>query len=88
VPFDSHKSFYNKAVLLDDDDYIMLRSYNTIVSTFNRSTGQLIIKGLYSMTTRRHIRAFIIYLQRANLLNDDIDISSKNLLKLYGAKAE
>jgi hypothetical protein len=88
VPFDSHKSFYNKAVLLDDDDTIMLRSYNTIVSYYKRSSGQLSIKGLYSMTTRRHIRAFIIYLQRANLIDDDIDISSKNLLKLYGAKAE
>ena len=45
-------------VLIMDNGNIILRSYYTDVAMI-RSDGWLIINGLYSATTRRHIGAFV-----------------------------
>lgn len=66
VPNDSHKSFYGKAVLDDQGDYIILYSYDTPVVQYDKSAGIFYIMpngefapdGKYSATTTRHIRAF------------------------------
>lgn len=59
VPHDSHKSFYGKALVIDYEDGTMaLKSYNTIVATYNKRTKTLTVNGWYSATTARHIRAF------------------------------
>ena len=45
-------------VIIDDENNIILRSYKTDVAYLDNE-GFLTINGLYSMTTRRHIAAFM-----------------------------
>ena len=45
-------------VIIDNDNNITLRSYNTNV-VYLENDGFLTVTGLYSMTTRRHIGAFM-----------------------------
>lgn len=59
TPNDSHKSFYGKALIIEDGTKRMLRSYNTIVCEFDTATNTGQIHGYYSRTTARHIRAFL-----------------------------
>ena len=47
---------YAQATVIITPERIALRSYETIVATIE--DGWLAINGLYSMTTRRHIKAF------------------------------
>ena len=59
------KSFYHKSSIIPsitDKDIVMLKSYNTIVAEYNFKTKKLQINGWYSVTTQRHINAFIEYL--------------------------
>ena len=42
----------------DNSDFIILRSYSTIVAAFQRSTGILWVFGYYSATTAQHIAKF------------------------------
>ena len=42
----------------DNSDFIILRSYSTIVAAFQRSTGILWVFGFYSHTTASHIAKF------------------------------
>lgn len=44
-------------VIINDENNISLRSYETIVATLINNEW-LHINGLYSMTTRKHIKAF------------------------------
>lgn len=44
-------------VITTPDNNIMLQSYSTIVATIDNE-GWLTIYGLYSMTTRKHLKAF------------------------------
>lgn len=45
-------------VIIDDENNITLRSYTTDVAYLDNE-GFLTINGLYSMTTRKHIGAFM-----------------------------
>ena len=45
-------------VIIDDENNITLRSYKTDVICLDND-GWLIVNGLYSMTTRKHIGAFM-----------------------------
>ena len=45
-------------VIPDNSDFIILRSYSTIVAAFQRSTGILWVFGFYSNTTAQHIAKF------------------------------
>ena len=45
-------------VIPDNSDFIILRSYSTIVAAFQRSTGILWVFGFYSNTTVQHIAKF------------------------------
>ena len=42
----------------DNSDFVILRSYSTIVAAFQRSTGILWVFGFYSNTTAQHIAKF------------------------------
>lgn len=49
---------YANAKVVIDDNGATLISYTTPVATIDRN-GWLVINGLYSMTTRKHIGAFM-----------------------------
>jgi hypothetical protein len=55
--FDSRKSFYGKAVVIEESGIKQLRSYNTIVAEIRE--GEAEIFGTYSPTTLRHIKDFL-----------------------------
>lgn len=42
----------------DNSDFLILKSYSTIVAAFQRSTGFLLVFGFYSRTTSSHIAKF------------------------------
>lgn len=48
---------YAQATVIIDGGNIHLQSYETIVAYISDSV--LVINGLYSMTTRKHIKAFV-----------------------------
>lgn len=48
---------YAKCKIIINDNSIACKSYNTIVATIEN--GWLVINGLYSATTRRHIGEFV-----------------------------
>lgn len=52
------KSYYGKALVLEDDNTIKLQSYTTIEACFDKKLNQLHIDGWYSMTTSKHINDF------------------------------
>lgn len=59
---DGALSFYGKAIIIEDEEYIKLQSYATIVCVFDKAYNSVKINGYYSMTTGRHIRSFLEYL--------------------------
>lgn len=63
VPTDGRKSFYNKCFVEVFGNEATLYSYNTKIVTYNTTTGEIIRHPAYnySMTTRRHQRAFYDY---------------------------
>jgi hypothetical protein len=59
VRYDSRKSFYGKAEVIDYiDGTKQLKSYNTIVAEISRE-GKAEVFGTYSPTTLRHIKEFL-----------------------------
>ena len=77
-PHDSHKSFYKKAYEYQDSfGNTVLVSYTTRVAHID-SEGCCHVKGLYSATTTRHIKA---WLTDHNMPYSD----SKDILKRYQA---
>lgn len=56
----NRKSFYGKALIVRNENISELRSYNTIVATYDHKTNKMVIKGWYSSTTARHINAFLV----------------------------
>lgn len=58
-PNDNRKSFYGKAEVIErDNGDIELKSYNTIVARIRNGNFERLWSG-YSMTTMRHINAFV-----------------------------
>ena len=55
--YDSRKSFYKKAIVLEDEGVKRLRSYDTIVAEIR--DGEAEVFGTYSATTMRHIKDFL-----------------------------
>ena len=54
----NQKSYYGKALVLENKSTIKLQSYETIVAVLNKKTNVLKISGWYSMTTSKHINDF------------------------------
>lgn len=60
-PIDSRKSFYGKAFVINDNDKMYCKSYETIVAEYDKESDMITIHGYYSQTTARHIRSFCAY---------------------------
>lgn len=56
--YNSRKSFYGKAIILDTEKGIGLQSYNTLVAEIIK--GKPVVYGDYSPTTLRHIKEFLL----------------------------
>ena len=56
--FDSRKSFYNKAVVVDFEGGKLLESYNTPVAKVSEGKLELMSDWDYSKTTLRHVTEF------------------------------
>ena len=57
--YDRAKSFYGKAKVIEKDGETVLQSYDTEVCKINASGEFVRLWGGYSVTTMRHINAFI-----------------------------
>ena len=57
--YDSAKSFYGKAKVVEIENDVFLMSYDTIVAFFNRDTKVAKVIDTYSATTLRHIKEFL-----------------------------
>lgn len=57
--YDSAKSFYGKAKVIEIENDVFLMSYDTIVAFFNRDTKIAKVIDTYSATTLRHIKEFL-----------------------------
>ena len=57
---DTRKSFYGKANVRIESNKRILRSYNTDVAYIDLDTNKAIVKGMYSNTTLRHIKEFLL----------------------------
>ena len=68
--FDSRKSFCGKAIVITKENAIYLQSYDTIVARYDADTKTLNVldtsfaneRGVYTATTRRHIKEFALQL--------------------------
>lgn len=52
------KSYYGKALVIDEKDILKLQSYTTIVAYLDKKLNQLHVSGWYSMTTSKHVNDF------------------------------
>jgi hypothetical protein len=82
TPNDSRKSFYNKAKVLESVDTQDLQSYSTIVASYNKATGELTLNGYYSVTTGRHISAFLVYIGFPNMSKAEIEAKTGTPFKI------
>ena len=57
--YDSAKSFYGKAKVIEIENEVFLLSYETIVAFYNRETKIAKVVDTYSATTLRHIKEFL-----------------------------
>lgn len=72
--YDAGKSFYGKAIIIQTQNKLQLKSYNTIVAEY--SDGKVEVFGDYSTTTLRHIKEFL----KQNGFNAE---TKKQILKDY-----
>ena len=60
IPTDGRKSFYHKALVIQKGNIALLKSYETIVASYNTKTKQFTRHwNDESRTTTRHINAFL-----------------------------
>ena len=61
--YDNRQSFYGKAEILQEDNKIILKSYNTNILEYNTKTKKLTFltnnKNHFTQTTNRHINEFL-----------------------------
>jgi N-acetylglutamate synthase-like GNAT family acetyltransferase len=57
----NQKSFDYKALVIQNGNISKLQSYDTIVAEYNHETNKMKINGYYSLTTMKHINAFLDY---------------------------
>lgn len=57
--FGNQNSFYKKAKVYKKDDFVYLKSYETIVACVDFKNKLFYVKGYYSQTTARHINDFL-----------------------------
>lgn len=57
--YDSAKSFYGKAKVVEIENDVFLVSYDTVVAFFNKETKIAQVVDTFSQTTLRHIKEFL-----------------------------
>ena len=57
--YDSAKSFYGKAKVIEIGNGVFLVSYTPVVAFYNRETKIAQVVGTFSPTTLRHIKEFL-----------------------------
>jgi len=57
----NQKSFYVKAKLITENNITKLKSYDTIVASYNHLENKVEVYGWYSKTTAIHINSFLHY---------------------------
>lgn len=73
--YDSRKSFYGKAHVIEENEQRKLLSYSTIVAWIDDDGAH--VNGTYSATTLRHIKEFL-------LQNGFQSGTARELLQMYG----
>ena len=58
IPTNGRKSFYGKAIVIEKDGWVFLKSYNTIVCGIDSANNFHRFWNGWSMTTWNHIRSF------------------------------
>ena len=76
APVGSQKSFYGKAIVIKETkngvDVFSLKSYDTIVATYNSATDELKINGYYSSTTNKHLNSFLNYIGKKSMNKKEV----------------
>ena len=61
--YDRAKSFYKKAIIIEEGDIITLQSYNTLILKINKKNNNIefLTKNInhFTQTTNRHINEFL-----------------------------
>ena len=52
------KPFYGKAKVIETDNEIQLKSYDTIVAQIDKESKEFTVNGKYSLTTNTYIKSF------------------------------
>jgi len=85
APVGSQKSFNGKAIVIKETkngvDVFSLKSYNTIVATYNSVTGELKINGYYSSTTNKHLNSFLNYIGKKSNYVGKKSMNKKEVLE-------
>lgn len=58
LPLETQKPFNNKATIIEHSDRFELLSYNTIISSYEKGSGKILINGKLSATSKRHFIAW------------------------------
>ena len=58
-PTNGQKSFYKKAIVINNGNISQLKSYSTIVAEYNHKTKKMSVFGWFSKTTAFHINSFL-----------------------------
>lgn len=81
--YDSRKSFYSKAHIIETSKTIKLKSYDTIILQYNKQTKTIkfLCRDLwaFSQTTNRHINEFLKQFTNISPL------TKKDIIKMIGA---
>ena len=59
LELNGHQCGKKSAWIYENDKYIILVSYRTIVAYISKRTGKVYVRGWYSMTTSRHVNGFL-----------------------------
>jgi hypothetical protein len=57
--YDTRKSFYGKAKIINVGSEEKLYSYDTLVADYDRDSNTILVYGTHSNTTLRHIKEFL-----------------------------
>lgn len=76
IPTNGRKSFNRKCIVIEENNISLLKSYDTIVASYDHLKNEMKIKDFYSTTTLRHINAFL------NFYGFDT-VTKKELEKIY-----
>jgi aspartate ammonia-lyase len=60
-PVNGRKSFYGKAIVIEENGISKLKSYDKIVAEYNHDDNYMKVYAYHSITTLTHINSFLDY---------------------------